>query len=82
MSLQDKLDAYREGFVKKAPKDALEVMHRAQSDLQASGILEETIRVGDFAPDFNLKNTSNADAQLKAMMASGPVVLSFYRGRW
>jgi peroxiredoxin len=34
MSLQEKLDAYKAGMVKKAPKEALDIMHRATEDLR------------------------------------------------
>ena len=39
MSLQEKLDAYKAGMVKKAPKEALDIMHRATEDLRNSAIL-------------------------------------------
>ena len=82
MSLQAKLDARRTAFERKAPKQVLETMHRAQSDLQRSGILGKAIAVGDFAPDFSLTNTAQKPVHLKSLLASGPVVLGFYRGRW
>ncbi len=34
MSFQEKLDAYKAGMVKKAPKEALDIMHRATEDLR------------------------------------------------
>jgi peroxiredoxin len=34
------------------------------------------------APDFSLKNTANNDIVLSDVLDRGPVVLSFYRGRW
>jgi len=34
MSLQEKLDAYKAGMAKKAPKEALDIMHRATEDLR------------------------------------------------
>ena len=58
MSLQKKLDAYKEGMVKKAPKEALEIMHRATEDLRSSTIMEGVIKAGDPAPDFELQNSA------------------------
>jgi hypothetical protein len=82
MPLQDKLDKHKKDFEAKAPKEALAVMHRATKDLVESGIMARTIKVGDRAPDFVLKNTGNQDVSLVEFTGRGPVILSFYRGRW
>lgn len=82
MALQEKLDQLKAGFEAKAPKDALEVMHRATDDLRNSGIMQGVLKSGDAAPDFKLKNAAENVIRLKDLLASGPVVLSFYRGRW
>ena len=82
MSLQEKLNAYKEGMVKKAPKEALEIMHRATEDLRHSTIMEGVVKVGDKAPEFELQNTSQEPVRLKKLLSDGPVVLSFYRGKW
>jgi peroxiredoxin len=57
-------------------------MHRATKDLAESGILAGTVKVGDPAPDFVLKNTGNQDVSLSQLTERGPLVLSVYRGRW
>ncbi len=82
MPLQDKMDEYKRGFEAKAPRATLAVMHRATKDLAESGILARTVKVGDMAPDFVLKNTGNQDVSLGELAGRGPVVLSVYRGRW
>ena len=82
MGLQEKLDAYKEGMVKKAPKEALEVMHRATEDLRNSSIMEGIIKVGDRAPEFELQNAAGKPIRLKDLLSESPLVLSFYRGKW
>ena len=82
MTLKQKIEAYKEGFKKQAPQEAQEIMHRATNDLQNSPQMINTIKVGDMAPDFSLKNTANNDIVLSDLLDRGPVVLSFYRGRW
>ena len=82
MSLQEKLDAYKEGMAKQAPKEALEIMHRATVDLQNSNTMEGVVKVGDKAPDFELKNAADKLVRLRDLLADGPLVLSFYRGKW
>jgi len=82
MKLQEKLDQLKQGFEAKAPKDAMDVMHRATEDLRRSGILKRTVKVGERAPEFSLQDTDGNTVTLKELLARGPVVLSFYRGRW
>jgi len=60
MALQEKLDKLKAGFEAKAPKDALEIMHRATDDLRNSGILQGVLKSGDTAPDFELKNAADS----------------------
>jgi hypothetical protein len=82
MSLQEKIDTYKEGMVKKAPKEALDIMHRVTEDLRNSGIMEGVVKVGDPAPEFELQNAAGKRIQLKDLLSEGPLVLSFYRGKW
>ncbi len=82
MSLQEKLDAYKKGMASQAPKEALEIMHRATINLQNSGIMEGVVKVGDTAPDFELKNSAEKLIRLKDILSEGSLVLCFYRGKW
>lgn len=82
MKLHEKLDAYRKGFLRKAPEDVVKIMHRATEDLINSGILDTTVTVGDTAPDFSLENIDGRMLQLADALKGGPVVLGFYRGKW
>ncbi len=82
MKLQEKLDAYKKGFLKKVPADALSIMKQATEDLKNSGIMDQTIKVGQKAPDFELKNVDGKNVVLSELLKKGPVVLGFYRGKW
>jgi hypothetical protein len=82
MSLQEKLDAYKAGMVKMAPKKALEIMHRATEDLRNSAVMDGVVTVGDSAPQFELQNVAGELTRLKDLLSGGPLVLSFYRGKW
>ena len=82
MSLQEKLDAYKAGMVKKAPKEALDIMHRATEDLRNSAVMEGVVKVGDRAPEFELQNVAGARVRLRDLLSEGPLVLCFYRGKW
>ncbi len=82
MKLQEQMDAFKKGFVEQAPEQALKTMERAGEKLRDSGIADRAVKVGDKAPDFSLNNTSETQISLSALLENGPVVLSFFRGKW
>ncbi len=82
MALQEKLDAMREMSKTRIPPEARAVMERSIEDLRASGIMNRVARVGQPAPDFTLPEADGRQVSLTELRAHGPVVLSFYRGRW
>lgn len=82
MSLQETLNAIKEGMYPNIPPKTLETMKNAAENLAASGILDRVLKVGANAPDFELQNTSGQTVSLKGLIADGNLVLSFYRGKW
>lgn len=82
MTLAERLDAIRAAARTRVPPDALAVMERSTEALRASGILDRVVKVGHRAPDFTLPDADGRPVSLAALRAGGPVVLSFYRGRW
>ena len=82
MALQETLDAMREMSKTRIPPEARAVMERSVADLRASEIMSRVAKVGQPAPDFTLPDAEGRRVSLKALVARGPVVLSFYRGRW
>jgi hypothetical protein len=82
MALHEKLDAMREASKARIPPETRAVMERSIADLRASGIMDRVARVGQPAPDFTLPNAAGTPVHLDDLRARGPVVLSFYRGRW
>ncbi|MDX8513805.1 peroxiredoxin-like family protein [Mesorhizobium captivum] len=83
MSLQEKLDAFKADFEgKKAPKQAVEIMHRATAELIASGQAERALKACAIAPNFTLMEADDGPIASSDLLARGPLVLSFYRGVW
>lgn len=83
MSLQDKLDAFKANFETNiAPPAVVALIHQTTNDLIASGQARNSLKAGDGAPDFALADTNNHVVRLSDLLASGPVVLTFYRGVW
>ena len=82
MSLQEQLDALRAQAKTRIPPEAQAVMQRSVNDVRASGILDRVAKIGQRAPDFTLPNAAGQPVSLAGLLAKGPVVVSFYRGRW
>ncbi|MEO5759366.1 MAG: peroxiredoxin-like family protein [Mesorhizobium sp.] len=83
MSLQDKLDAFKADFEgKKAPRQAVEIMHHATAELIASGQADRILKVGAVAPAFILSEADGGLVSSDDLLTRGPLVLSFYRGVW
>jgi peroxiredoxin len=57
-------------------------MHQAVADLRASGIALKVLKVGDRAPEFALPNAAGVPVESGRLLAVGPLVVTFYRGRW
>lgn len=82
MTLEERLSQIRAAAKARVPPEAYAVMRQAIEDLRASGILDGVPRVGDRAPDFTLPSQTGQPVALRDRLARGPVVLSFFRGRW
>lgn len=50
--------------------------------VQASGAIDAALKVGQPAPSFTLPDALGNSVSLSTLLASGPVVISFYRGEW
>jgi len=81
-TLKERLDRIREGFEAQAPAEALAIIHRATDDLGASGITDRLPRVGSRLPAFELQDTEGERVHSADLLARGPLVAIFYRGRW
>jgi len=82
MSLADKLAATRAASAGRIPPERAAIMHRATDDLRKSGILDRIVAVGRPAPAFELANHDGRRVASADLLASGPLVLSFFRGSW
>ncbi len=83
MSLQAKLDAFKADFEgNKAPPAVVAVMHRATAALVATGQAERVKKQGDHAPAFVLPDVDGAPVDSAALLAKGPLIVTFYRGIW
>ena len=82
MTLAIALQTQQASFLSRVPQDTQTVMQQATADLGASGILDQTLKVGDTIPDFALPNATGQTVNIRDLLAQGPVVIAFYRGGW
>ena len=81
--LQDKLDQITSNTRRLVQPDRLAISERATAELFASGIEDRVLRVGATAPAFSLQDaTTGRTVHSADLLSLGPVVLSFFRGRW
>ena len=81
-SLQQQLDAIRNGFRKQAPPEVLELMHRATSDLTDVLARDPGLAVGDAAPPFRLPDQDRNVVDSADLLDRGPLVVTLFRGHW
>lgn len=82
-SLQDRLDAITARTRDLVQADRLAVSERATEELFASGIEDRMLQVGAVAPSFSLPDATTGKLIHSAdLLALGPLVLNFFRGRW
>jgi hypothetical protein len=86
-SLQERLDEFKKTFDSgappyNAPREAIEIMHRATAELKASGSEGGALKIGDPAPSFTLFNQDHVQVASADLLREGPLVVSFFRGHW
>jgi peroxiredoxin len=81
-TLQDQLDGITARTRELVQAERLAVGERAIEELFASGIEERILPVGSLAPEFALNDSRGRLVRLADMLALGPLVIKFFRGRW
>ena len=81
-SLQDQLDEITANTRQLVQAERLAVSERAVSELFATDIEEKILPVGDLAPEFALNDATGRLVRSQDMLALGPLVIKFFRGRW
>ena len=81
-SLQDQLDEITANTRKLVQAERLAVGERAVEELFATGIEERILPVGAVAPEFELRDSAGRRVRSPDLLAVGPLVVKFFRGRW
>ena len=80
--LQEKIEAFKQQAWPNIPPATLEQLQTHITELVQSGMAEQSLKVGETAPDFRLPSVHGADVALSEALQRGPVVVTFYRGGW
>jgi peroxiredoxin len=81
-TLQDQLDEITARTRQLVQAERLAVGERAIAELFASGIEGRILPVGALAPEFALNDSRGRLVRSADMLALGPLVVKFFRGRW
>ena len=81
-SLQEQIENYQAQSASNSSPEALERGKARRAQLVRSGVADKCLKVGETAPDFTLPDAYGRAIALSALLAHGPVVLTFYRGDW
>jgi peroxiredoxin len=82
LSLQDQLDEITANTRKLVQAERLAVGERAVEELFATGIEERILPLGAMAPEFELRDSAGRLVRSLDLLAVGPLVVKFFRGRW
>ena len=82
LSLQDRLDTITAQTRKLVQADRLAPGEQAIAELFASGIEDRILPAGARAPEFALEDGSGRLVRSTDLLALGPLVIDFFRGRW
>ena len=80
--LQDLLDEITQRTRTLVQPERLAPSERAIAELFASGIEQQILPVGAKAPSFSLPNGAGKMVRSGDLLALGPLVINFFRGRW
>lgn len=81
-SLQDQLDRITQNTRRLVQPERLAVSEKATAELFATGIEERVLPAGSIAPSFTLPDATGKAVHSADLLALGPLVVSFFRGRW
>ena len=80
--LQQQIETLQAQLAEQLPAEMLSTLSKSISTLVQSGIAQQSVKVGERAPDFVLPDVFGKQIAFAELLKHGPVVLTFYRGEW
>lgn len=81
-SLQDQLDEITSTTRELVQAERLAVSEHAVEELFSTGIEDHILPVDAIAPEFALNDASGRLVRSEDLLAIGPLIIKFFRGRW
>ncbi|MCU1286677.1 MAG: hypothetical protein JWO13_3027 [Acidobacteriales bacterium] len=82
VSLQQRLMEIKAGIAQYVRPESQAINERGVAELEASGMVGRILPVGAKAPEFTLPDQNGKMFSSAEVLAKGPLVIDFYRGRW
>jgi peroxiredoxin len=80
--LQQHIETFQAQLAGQLPSEALADFYQSITTLVQRGIAQQSVKVGEKAPDFTLPDVFGKQITLSDLLKQGPVVVTFYRGEW
>ena len=82
MSLQAKLDEFTQTWNGLAGSEAMAIRDAAVLSVREEGVVENALQAGDQMPPWALPDAAGRLYQSTDFLATGRLVIDFYRGLW
>lgn len=81
-TLQQQIDEFHNEWLRTAPSNIVASFEAGLQKMREAGITNNSVNVGDTAPDFSLPDTDGNTVRLSELLKKGPVILTWHRGGW
>jgi peroxiredoxin len=82
MSLTDDLSTFKDRAQAQMPAEHWHAISKSVEDFVQTWNPADAVNVGQPFPDFSLSDATGKQVSLKDLIATGPLLITFYRGGW
>jgi peroxiredoxin/AcrR family transcriptional regulator len=82
MKLVESIEEFNRKLKADLPEEVVDALVRGRAVLAEQGVGNDALRVEDAMPAFELEDATGKAVSSTALLAKGPLVISFYRGGW
>jgi len=82
VTMHEQSEQLKAAAASRLPAEVVEVFDRSIQDLLDQGVPADVVTIGDTLESFTLTDASDTPVTLDQLVATGPVVIVFYRGGW
>ena len=81
-TLEQQIAQFNAQLATQAPPQVVDQIRQHINRLIESGVEKNALQVGEKAPSFTLPDALGRQISLAGLLQQGPVVVTFYRGKW